>query len=298
MKGQGIFSKRKTKGDMIYDLIVFVVGIIIVCLFFFPLWYIFVASLSKPFYIANGDVLFWIKGFTTASYEKAFETANLGRGFINSIIILVGGTAVNMFFTTTLAYALSKRDLPFKKFFNFYTVFTMLFTAGMIPFYQVLKSYNLLDSYWGNMIGFAVNTFNVIILRSFFQQVSDEYEEAARIDGAGTFRIFWQIYLPLSGAALATISLFYAVSRWNGYFWSSILFTTETKQPLQVILRKLLVEQQGLMEGDMSTGPNAPYSKDTITYATIIISTLPMILVFPFIQKYFRTGVTLGGVKG
>lgn len=298
MKGQGIFSKRKTKGDMIYDLIIFIIGLIIVCLYFFPLWYIFIASFSKPFYVSNGDVMLWIKGFTTAAYTKAFETSNLTRGFVNSIIITVGGTAVNMFFTTTLAYALSKKDLPFKRFFNFYTVFTMLFSAGMIPFYQVLRGYNLLDSYWGNMIGFAISTFNVIILRSFFQQISDEYEEAARIDGASTIRIFLQIFIPLSGAALATISLFYVVSRWNGYFWSSILFTTETKQPLQVILRRLLVDQRGLLEGDMAIGPESPYSKDTITYATIVISTLPMVLVFPFIQKYFRTGVTLGGVKG
>ncbi len=289
---------KRTPGDVIYDTIVVLLGIIIVILFFFPLWYIVIASFSRPYYVASGDVVLWFNHFTTGAYEQALQTKGLWRGYANSIFITVFGTIINMVFSTTLAYALSRKDLPFRKFFNFFTIFTMLFTAGMIPFYRTLMNYNLIDSYWGNIIAFAINTFNVIILRSFFEQIPHDYYEAATIDGAGTFRIFFQIVLPLSSAALATVTLFYGVGRWNGYFWSSIILKSESKQPLQVLLKKLLVEQKGLMELALPVTPESLYAPSTIAYAIIVISIIPMVLIFPYIQKYFKTGVNLGGVKG
>lgn len=297
MKSKKRFSRR-SKGDILYDILVYILGIIIVFLFFYPLWYILIASFSRPYYVANGDVMFTVSHFTLGAFKKAFTANGIWLGYANAIFITVFGTLVNMAFTTTFAYALSKKELPFRSFFNFITVFTMLFTAGMIPFYQVMMKYGLVDSYWGVMIGFAINTFNVIILRSFFEQVSKEYEEAARMDGASTFTVFFKIILPLSTAALATVTLFYAVSRWNGYFWSSILLKSESKQPLQVVLRKLLVDQEGLVEFTEPTTVKSVFSPTTISYAIIVVSTVPMLILFPFIQKYFKTGVTLGGVKG
>ncbi len=289
---------KRTRSDMIYDTVVLLLGIIVVFLFFYPLWYILIASFSRPYNVASGDVVFWFKEFTLGAYKQAFQTEGLWRGYANSIFITVFGTIINMIFTATLAYALSRKDLPFRKFFNFFTVFTMLFTAGMIPLYTTLMNYGLIDTYWGNIIAFAINTFNVIILRSFFEQIPHDYFEAAKIDGAGTFRTFFQIVLPLSQAALATVTLFYAVSRWNGYFWSSIILKSEAKQPLQVLLKKLLIEQQGLMELAQPVTPASLYAPTTISYAIIVISIIPMILIFPYIQKYFKTGVNLGGVKG
>ncbi len=289
---------KSTPGDLIYDIIVTLLGVIIVILFFYPLWYIVIASFSRPYFVNNGDVVVWFKHFTTGAYEQAFQAKGLWRGYANSIYLTVFGTIINMVFSTTLAYALSKKELPCRKFFNFFTVFTMLFSAGMIPFYKTLMSYNLIDSYWGNVIAFAINTFNVIILRSFFEQIPHDYFEAATIDGAGTLRIFWQIVLPLSKAALATVTLFYGVGRWNGYFWSSIILKTEAKQPLQVLLKKLLVEQKGLMELAQPVTADSLYAPSTIAYAIIVISIVPMVAIFPYIQRYFKTGVNLGGVKG
>ncbi len=289
---------KKTRSDMIYDWVVNILGVIIVFLFFFPLWYIVIASFSRPYYVASGDVVLWVKEFTLGAYQQAFQAKGLWRGYANSIFLTLGGTIINMIFSTTLAYALSRKDLPFRKFFNFFTVFTMLFTAGMIPFYRTLMSYGLIDSYWGNIIAFAINTFNVIILRSFFEQIPYDYFEAGKIDGAGTLRMFFQIVLPLSKAALATVTLFYGVGRWNGYFWSSIILKSEAKQPLQVLLKKLLVEQKGLMELSLPVTPDSLYAPSTIAYAIIVISIIPMIAIFPYIQKYFKTGVNLGGVKG
>ncbi len=303
-KEKKVLKRKKRKkikirqSDMIYTIITRLLGIIIVFLFFFPLWYIVIASFSRPYYVINGDVILWFKEFTLGAYQQAFQAKGIWRGYGNSVFITVFGTVTNMIFTTTLAFALSRKELPFRKFFNFFTVFTMLFTAGMIPLYRTLMNYNLIDTYWGNIIAFGINTFNVIILRSFFEQIPNDYFEAARIDGAGTFRTFFKIVLPLSKASLATVTLFYAVSRWNGYFWSSIILKSESKQPLQVLLKKLLVEQTDLMDLAQPVTSASLYAPTTIAYAIIVISILPMILIFPYIQKYFKTGVNLGGVKG
>lgn len=297
MNLKSIYSRR-SKGDLVYDGIVLLLGLLICFLFLYPLWYVFVASFSKPYYVADGEVVFWINHFTLGAYKQAFSLDNIWTGFGNAIIMTVFGTMINIIFTTTLAYALSRKELPFRRFFNFMLVFTMLFSAGMIPFYRTIMGYHLMDSYFGAMIAFAISAFNVLIMRSFFEQVSSEYEEAARIDGAGTFTVFFRIFIPLSVAAIATITLFSAVGRWNGYFWSSIMFRTESKQPLQVILRKLLVFQDGLMEDIEPLTQNSEYAFSTISYAIIVITVVPMLVLFPFIQKYFRNGVTLGGVKG
>ena len=290
---------KKSAGNLFYSVIINIIAIIICVVTFFPLWYIVVASLSKPFYVNSGQVIFTIKNFTLAAYKAAISTSGIWRGYLNTIIITMGGVAVSMAFSTSLAYALSRKDLPFRKFFTLLLVFTMWFSAGMIPFYQTMRVYKLIDSYFGIMIGFAISSYNVVILKSFFEQVPIDFEEAAKIDGAGTFKIFFQIFLPLSKAALATVGLFYGVSRWNGYFWASILFKTEAKQPLQVILKRMLVEQQlFLTEMVAAVTPETEAASTTISYAVIVISVLPMIVVYPFIQKYFKTGVTLGGVKG
>jgi len=288
---------KKTGADLALDIIAIVLGVLVSFVALYPLWYILVASFSRPYYVSNGEVLFMVKEFTLAAYQRAFSTTNVWRGYANTIFITVAGVAVSMFFSTTLAYALSKPKLKGCRFFVFMLMFTMWFSAGTIPFYQTLRSYKLTDSYWGLIIAFAINSYNVIILRSFFEQVPHDFEEAAQIDGASTFRIFGQIYLPLSKAALATVTLFYMVSRWNGYFWASILLTTESKQPLQVVLKKLLIEQKELTENAGAVTAETLTAPVTISYAFIVISIIPMLIVYPFIQKYFKSGVTLGGVK-
>lgn len=148
------------------------------------------------------------------------------------------------------------------------------------------------------IISFGINVYNVVILKSFFEQLPGDFEEAAKIDGANTFTIFSKIYLPLSKAALATVTLFYMVSRWNGYFWASVLLTDDKMQPLQVVLKKLLIEQKSLVDAEVAITPDTPMAGVTVAYAIIVVAIIPMLVAYPFIQKYFKSGVTLGGVKG
>ena len=203
-----------------------------------------------------------------------------------------------MAFSTTMAYALSKKRLVGRKIFTLFTVFTMWFSAGIIPLYMTFRDFHLLNSRNAILFGFAMNTYNMIILKSFFEQVPESLEEAAFIDGAGDFRIFSKIYLPLSKPALATVGLFYAVNRWNGYFWPMNLLTDDSKVPLQVLLKKLLVDKvKNEMESAIVTASSLS-NQTTIIYALIILAIIPMAIVYPFVQKYFRSGLTLGANKG
>ncbi|MCD8131426.1 MAG: carbohydrate ABC transporter permease [Lachnospiraceae bacterium] len=285
-------------GDRIFNIVVTLIAVAVCIIAFYPMWYVLIASFSRPFYVSDGSVVLLPGGFTLAAYIRAFNTSSIWTGYLNTIIITVGGVAVNMFFSVTLAYALSKKELPFKRFFTLFVAFTMWFSAGMLPLYQTIRSYHLTNSHWGIMMSFAINVYNVFILKSFFEQVPGDFEEAARIDGANTLTVFAWIYLPLSKAALATVTLFYMVSRWNGYFWASVLLTDDDKQPLQVVLKKLIVDQTNLVDAETAITPDTLVSGTTVAYAIIVVATVPMLVVYPFIQKYFKSGVTLGGVKG
>ena len=215
----------------------------------------------------------------------------------NSIIITVFGTIVNMFFTVSGAYVLSKPDLKFKKFWMFLVIITMWFDPGRIPKYLNFRDLGMINSYTGIILGFAINTFNVIILKSFFEAIPKSLEESARIDGASQFQIMTKIYLPLSGSALTTVSLFYAVSRWNGYFWTMVLLIDDKKAPLQVFLKKLIIEKDMAGEASQMITMESLTSPQTVIYAVIALSLIPILTVYPFIQKFFKKGVTLGAVK-
>ena len=289
---------RMTMADRIYNSVVNFCAVLICLVAFYPLWYVLIASFSKPFYVSDGSVVLMPVGFTLAAYRQALSTSGVWRGYANTIFITVAGVVVNMFLSITLAYALSKKNLPCRKLFTLFVTFTMWFSAGMIPLYQTIRSYKLTNSYWGVIISFGINVYNVVILKSFFEQLPGDFEEAAKIDGANTFTIFGRIYLPLSTAAIATVTLFYMVSRWNGYFWASVLLTNDKMQPLQVVLKKLLIEQKSLVDAEAAITPDTPMAGVTVAYAIIIIAIVPMLVAYPFIQKYFKKGVTLGGVKG
>jgi putative aldouronate transport system permease protein len=194
------------------------------------------------------------------------------------------------------AYALSRPQLLGRRFWNMMVAFTMWFNAGIIPFWLNMRDLGLLDSYFGIMIGFAVNAFDIILLRNFFESIPSSFEEAARMDGANEFQILWKVYMPLSKAAIATITLFCVVSRWNGFFWAMILLSDDDKIPLQVYLRhtiQLLTDDEEFT----TTLIDAPYSVETVTAAIIVCSIIPVLLFYPFIQKYFNKGILLGGVK-
>lgn len=296
--GKNTGIKIQSRGEKIFDAALNVFGVILVAIILYPIYYVFIASISRPLPVENGSVILTPVGVTLESYRQALKTPFLGTALLNSLYYTFGGVLVNMVFSTTMAYALSKKRLVGRKIFTLFTVFTMWFSAGIIPLYMTFRDFHMLNTRSAILFGFAMNTYNMIILKSFFEQVPESLEEAAFIDGASDFRIFSQIYIPLSKPALATVGLFYAVNRWNGYFWPMNLLTDDSKVPLQVLLKKLLVDKvKNEMESAIITSASLS-SQTTTIYALIIIAIIPMAIVYPFVQKYFKTGLTIGANKG
>ncbi|GMQ59190.1 carbohydrate ABC transporter permease [Vallitalea sediminicola] len=291
-------DKLVSRNENVFNVVMTVVGIIVSIIALYPIFYVLIASFSKPIFVENGDVMFWFKGFNLESYKQAFMKDGIWIAYGNTIFYTVAGVFVNMFFTTTMAYALSRERLIFRKFFTLMAIFTMWFNAGMIPLYMTFKDFNLLDTRTAIIVGFAINTYNLVIMKSFFEQIPKSLEEAAFIDGANNLKIFSRIFLPLSKPALATVGMFYAVTRWNGYFWAMNLLQDDNKVPLQVLLKKLIVDKVANETEAAIVTPNSLFSPTTVIYAIIIIAIIPMMIAYPFVQKYFKKGATVGAVKG
>lgn len=294
--------KRKhtiqSKGERTFETFAIILCILIIIVSVYPLYYILICSISKPYDVQMGNVILLPKSLTFDSYKAAFQIKGLWSAYGNTIFYTVFGVIVNMFFTTTMAYALSKKRLMFRKGFTLMVMVTMWFNAGIIPFYLTLRNYNMLDQRFTILVAFAINAYNLIIMRSFFESVPESLEEAAFMDGANSIRIFWSIYLPLSKPALVTVSTFYAVNRWNGYFWAMNILTDDSKIPLQVMLKKLLVDRVANADTAEIITASSATSPTTIIYAVIIIAVVPMLVAYPYIQKYFKSGATVGAVKG
>lgn len=288
----------ESKGEKIFRVFNYIFLGIISLIALYPFLYVLSASISSPASIVKGDVILFPKDIRFDSYKQLFADKTIWIAYGNTIFYTFVGTAVSMILTICGAYALSKKKLRGKKLFMLFITITMWFDAGMIPTYLNIKELGLLDSRFGVIIAFAVTAFNVILLKNFFESVPYELEESAFIDGASDLTIMTRIYLPLSKAALATVGLFYAISRWNGYFWAMIILRDVNKVPLQVLLKKLIVENS--ISSDFTTAIDlaARTSVETITYGTIVISVIPIVLVYPFIQKYFVKGMMVGAVKG
>lgn len=287
----------KRFGSKIADFIIYaVVGLIaIICIY--PFIYVLSASISSSDAVLRGDVVLFPKDITFEAYKRVLEEPGIWIAYGNTIFYTVVGTLFSMFVTICGAYPLSKKRLKGRSFFAFFIAFTMWFNAGIIPTYLNLKELGLLDTRTAIIVGFAVSTFLVFIMRSFFQSVPDSLEESAKVDGANDLQILWKIFLPLSKPALITVGLFYAVSRWNGYFWSMIVLTDDSKIPLQVLLKKLVVDMSVKEQMANSLDTTSQFSAETVIYATIIVSIIPIILVYPYLQKYFVKGTMIGGIK-
>lgn len=287
---------KKSKGEKIATVINYLLLALIGLLTIYPIIYVLSASMSSSDAVATGKVLLLPKEINFEAYRKILADKSIWTGYANSIFLTVVGTAVNLIVTISAAYPLSKKRLPGLKFWTIFFLLTMWFQAGMIPFYLNIKELHLLNTRTAIIIAFAMTPFNMLLLRTFFQSIPKSLEEAAKVDGASELYILSKIYLPLSKPGLATIGLFYGVSRWNGYFWNMIILKDDSKIPLQVILKKMIVETQ-IAERLADMDISAAYSVETLIYATIIISVVPMLLVYPFIQKYFTQGMMLGAVK-
>lgn len=290
---------KATIGERIFYVVntVFLIFLGLICLY--PLIYVASSSVSSVRAIAAGEVFLFPVEFTLGAYKAVLGESDIWVGYANSIYYTVVGTLFSLVMTMLGAYPLSKKGLKGKWIITILVVFTMWFNAGTIPTYLNFVDLGLLNTRLSIILCGGCAASYVIIMRTFFQSIPESLEEAALIDGAGHFRILLQIYLPLSKAALATLGLMYGISRWNGYFWSMILLSQATKlQPLQVVLKRVLLEvTTSLMAGEgAETITN--YSAKMMSYAIIMVSVIPMLLVYPFVQKYFAKGIMIGSVKG
>lgn len=290
-------KKIKITGENLFGglniLILTIFGII--CLY--PVLYVFSCSISKGSLVDAGKVLLLPKEITFGAYTQVLLDKQFWVSYGNTIYYTALGSLFSMVVSTPAAYALSKQRFRIRKTINILLTFTMWFTPGFIPLYLNYSSLGVINKRFMIVVSFGITAFYIILLRNYFESVPQELDESAQIDGASDLKIFWKIYIPLSKPAMATVWLYYAMSRWNGYFWSMILLKDMSKIPLQVYLKQKIIDQGMMMETASSiAGQN--YSFTTIIYALVVCSMVPVLLAFPFIQKYFTKGVMVGAVKG
>ena len=288
---------RITKGERIFYIINSAVLLVLGLICIYPLVYVASSSVSSVQAIAGGKVTLLPIEPTLNAYKAVLKESDIWLGYANAIYYTIVGTIFSLALTILGAYPLSKKGLKGKGSGMFLVVFSMWFDAGTVPRYLNFVDLGLLNNRLGVILSGAYAGTYIVIMRSFFQSITDSLEEAALIDGAGHFRIMFQIYLPLSKAAIATVGLMFAIARWNSYFWPMLLLSRATKlQPLQVVLKRVLLEVTTSLSAGGETVTN--YSTKSMTYAIIMVSVIPMIMVYPFIQKYFAKGVMIGSVKG
>ena len=268
-------------------------------IFFYPMWHCLMASFSDPTsLIGYKGLVSWPMGFSLEGYKTVLSNKSILVGYGNTLFYLVVGTLLNMVLTILGAYVLSRKKMLFKKPLTLLIVFTMYMDFGLIPAFLNIKALGLYDSRWAILLPVAINTYNLIVLRTAFASVPPALEESAMIDGANDFTILWRIVLPVSKATLAVVVLFYAVEHWNSWFSASVYLRGREKYPLQLFLREILISSSAsTAAGEASSVDGVMYLEELIKYCTIIISTLPILCVYPFAQKYFVSGVMLGSVK-
>ncbi|AEE95403.1 carbohydrate ABC transporter permease [Mahella australiensis] len=296
---------KKTFGDRIFDVLNYTLLILITIACLYPVLYVLFASVSDPIKLQSYRApLYKPLGFTLEGYKIVLNNPDIIRGYANTIFYVVTGVAVNMIFTILGAYVISRKNLYWKKAIMLMITITMFFGGGLIPWFLTVKGLGMYDSWTALVFPFAINTWNMIIMRTGFEGVPGELEEAARIDGANDFYILTRVVVPLSKAVCAVILLYYVVGAWNSWFPAMIFLSDRSKYPLQLILREILITsdasqmQQGIsLTTSGQFGETSAY-KELVKYTTIVIATVPIMCFYPFIQKYFVKGVLIGSLKG
>lgn len=288
------------KSDRRFDCINKIVMIILCILIAYPIFYVLIASVTDPAIVSRGEILLYPKKMYLAGYEKILNYKPLGQGYLNTIIYTVAGTIVALITTVPCAYALSRKDLGGRKVLNLLFTFTMFFNGGIIPLYIVITKLGIYDTLWAMVLPTAVSVYNLIVCRSFFDTgVPDELLEASRLDGADDFQFFFKVVIPISKSILAVMVLFYATALWNSYFNALMFMGAQDKMPLQVILRNLVLSNQA--SSVMSSGTEMierAKLAEQLKYGVIVVSSVPLLVIYPFMQKYFVKGVMIGAVKG
>ena len=291
---------QKSRTDKIFDFFLYTISTIIVIVMLYPMYFIVIASFSNPADVSAGNIVLLPKGITFKGYQKLLEYSQLWVGYKNTILYAALGTVISLVVNVPTAYALSRKDLCGRKLFTVFYLIPMFFTGGLIPTYLIVKDFGLLDNFWVMVLPFSVITYYIIVARTFFNNsIPGDLWEAAQIDGCGNLGFFFQILIPLSKAVLAVIALWTAVGQWNSYFNALIYLRNPDLQPLQLVLRNILISNQTI--SSMSTGAAAVEAKhmaDLIKYAIIVVSSAPIMCMYPFVQKHFNQGVMLGSLKG
>lgn len=292
--------KNTNLSDRIFGIVVICLSVAVFLIVAYPLWFVIIASISNSNLVNLGKVTFLPKDIRLYGYQQIMEDARIWKGYMNTIIYVVAGTALNMAVTMPAAYALSRPDFKARGKIMFYFVFTMFFSGGLVPLYMTISSLNLISTRTILIIIVAVNTYNLIIARTFIENsIPNDLYEAAVLDGCSHFTYFWKVVLPLSKAVISVLILYYAVFHWNDYFNALMFNNNANYEPLQSVLRRILLLNEAFAGGSGGVqGGYAQSSADQIKYAVIIVSTLPILCVYPFIQKYFEKGVMIGAVKG
>lgn len=297
----GNHIERTTTGDKVFYGVTYTGLVIILLLVLYPLIYIVSSSFSSPAAVASGKVWLLPVDLSLAGYEAVFKYKDVFIGYRNTLFYTVAGTAINIGMTLIAAYPLARKNLPGRGFFTFLFTFTMLFSGGMIPTYLLIKELNFINTPWAMLIPGAINITNLIITRTFIQtSIPDELLEAAQIDGCSDFRYFFMIVLPLSKANIAVITLYYAVAHWNAYFNAFLYLTNKSLFPLQLFLREILLlnRTDGATVMDPETLAAMQGLTDLLKYSLIVVATVPILCLYPFVQRYFVKGVMIGSLKG
>lgn len=281
-------------GERVFRICNYILLTLLALICLYPFWYALMASFSDGAALRN-HMGFLLKpvGFSVEAYEIVFDNKDIWSGFRNTFFMLLVGVPLDLLLTAVTAYFLSRQNVLLKKPILMFFMFTMYFSGGTIPYYLNLKDLGLLGSLWGLIIPSAISTWNVLILKTSFEAVPQSLCDAARIDGAGHFRTLWSVVLPLSKASLAVIALYYGLSIWNSWFWASVILRDPNKKPLQLVLRDMIILSP------TNSGDEAKLlTLENVKYSTMIVSIIPIMFIYPFVQKHFTKGVMVGAVKG
>ena len=300
MKEKSIRNKSIKAGDKVFDIVNTLLLVFIFLIILYPLYYVVIASFSDPDLVLTGKIFLLPKGFQLDSYKKVFSNSEVMNGYMHTIMYAAVGTCINLAVTLTAGYALSRPDLRGRKGFTLFFVFTMFFGGGTVPTYMLVRNLHLINTFWAMVIPNAMSVWNLILCRNFFESnIPKELLEVSQIDGCRNDYFFFRIVLPLSKALIAVMVLFYAVGHWNSYMQPLLYLSDRSRYPLQLVLKNILISSQPDASLAGMTDRAEMYKQtEMLKYALVVVSSVPMIVLYPFVQKYFVQGVMVGAVKG
>jgi putative aldouronate transport system permease protein len=283
--------------DFLFSLFVYLILILVCILTLYPFIYVLSVSISDVGSVQRNEVFLWPRGFNFAAYHTVFIYKGIWVAYANTIFYTVIGTLLSLLLTVLAAYPLSRKDWKLRNAATVFLAITLWFGGGMIPFYLVMKNLHLIDTRLSILLYAAISTFYIIVVRSYFDSLPKELEESAKIDGASDIRILFQIVVPLSKPVLAAIGLYYAITKWNSFFWEMILINNESLLPVQALLVRIIRDSVFSNELEMALNSHVQVLPVTIQYAALMVTSLPIIIIYPFLQKYFVKGVMIGAIK-